>query len=129
MQKFYLILTAAIAIFITFIIYGANTGSSIPGASYLRGISYGDKVAHFMLFGFQSFFLNLALLTKRFQFGRVSVYQGSMIVGVVALVEELSQQFIATRAFEYYDLLADFSGIIFFAFITAACTRHRIGFL
>lgn len=126
MQKIYSTLTAVVAIFIVYTIYAANTGNTLPAANYLRSIAYGDKVAHFMLFGFLSFLFNLALATKCFEFGRFSVYRGSMLVGVAALLEELSQQFILTRTFEYYDLLADFSGIACFALITALLTKRRM---
>jgi len=48
-----------------------------------------------------------------------------MLVGVVVFVEELSQQFIPTRAFEYHDLLADFGGIVFFACMTTLYTKRQ----
>jgi len=114
------------ATLIVFMIYGANMGSSAPAAIYLRSIAHGDKIAHFLLFGFFSFLLNLALSTKRFEFGRISVYRGTVLVGLLALVEELSQRFIQTRTFEYYDLLADFAGIIFFALLTALYARESM---
>jgi len=126
MQKVYLLLTAAFAILIVFIIYSANTGNPLPAAGFIRSFTHGDKLAHFLLFGFLSFLLNLALSAKRFVFGRISIFRGSMIVGVVALLEELSQQFILTRTFEYFDLLADFSGILLFAGITAIFTRRQL---
>jgi len=126
MQKIYSTLACVVTIFIAYIIYAANTGNSLPVENYLRSIAYGDKLAHFMLFGFLSFLINLALGAKHFRVGRFSVYRGSMLVGAMALLEELSQQFIQTRTFEYYDLLADFSGIAFFALITALFTNGKI---
>jgi len=126
MQKLYWILATAVAVLIVCAIYSANTGSSMPAMHLLRSIAYGDKVAHFLLFGFFSFLLNMALSTKRFKFGRFSVYRGTVLVGLLALLEELSQRFISNRTFEYFDLLADFAGIFFFAVLTALYARESI---
>jgi len=124
MQKVYTTLACAFSLFIVFVIYGANTGIAMPAAEHIRSIAYGDKLAHFMLFGFLSFLLNLAFTTKRFEFGRFWVYRGSLLVGTIALLEELTQHYIPTRAFEFHDLLADFCGIVFFAFLTALYARQ-----
>lgn len=126
MQKFYSIFASAFAVFIVFIIYSANTGSPLPAATLVLSMDHGDKFAHFVLFGFLSFLLNLAFGAKCFRFGPFSIYRGTILVATVALLEEISQRYISTRAFEYYDLLADFGGIVFFAFLTALCAGRRL---
>jgi len=51
MQTVYAILTTVTAVFIVFIIYSVNSGHSLPAVTFLQSIAYGDKLAHFVLFG------------------------------------------------------------------------------
>lgn len=119
MQKVYVLIATGFSAFLAFIIYTANTGNEMPVQQLIRSVDHGDKVAHFILFGALSFLLNLAVTKKCFKWGRWSVYRGTALVAVLAVCEEGSQRFIASRTFDYFDLLADLTGVVLFAFITA----------
>ena len=70
-----------------------------------------DKICHFLLMGFLSYLTNAALDARRFRWRRLSVLRGSVLIGALVLVEEVSQIWIAHRAFELADLAADLAGI------------------
>jgi VanZ family protein len=80
----------------------------------IRRMPYGDKIGHFLLMGFFSFMLNLALKAKTFRVWRINFLLGTLIVLVVVFIEECSQIFIRGRSFDYRDLIADFAGIVIF---------------
>jgi VanZ family protein len=80
----------------------------------IRQMPYGDKIGHFLLMGFFSLMLNLALKARTFRVWRINFLLGTLIVLVVVFIEECSQIFIRGRSFDYRDLIADFAGIIIF---------------
>ena len=88
------------------------------GTAYLLDfvmyVPFGDKIGHFLLFGFFSLMLNLALKARTFRIWRINFLLGTLIVLIVVFVEEFSQIFIRGRSFDYRDLIADFAGIIIF---------------
>jgi len=80
----------------------------------VRKFPYGDKISHFLLFGFLSFLVNLALKAKTFRLWKINLLLGTLIVLAVVTIEEFSQKFIRGRSFDLIDLVADFAGIILF---------------
>ena len=80
----------------------------------IRRLPYGDKIGHFLLMGFFSLMLNLALKARTFRIWRINFLLGTLIVLVIVFIEEFSQIFIRGRSFDYRDLIADFSGILIF---------------
>lgn len=80
----------------------------------VRQIPYGDKIGHFLLMGFFSFLLNLALKARTIRFLKLNALWGTLIVLTVVTLEEFSQIFVRFRSFDYTDLIADFAGIVIF---------------
>lgn len=80
----------------------------------IRRLPYGDKIGHFLLMGFLSFAVNLALNARVIRIWRVNFLLGSLIVLAVVSLEEFSQIFVRGRSFDYTDLVADFAGILIF---------------
>ncbi|HMS43122.1 MAG TPA: VanZ family protein [Pyrinomonadaceae bacterium] len=90
----------------------------------IRNLPYGDKIGHFLLMGFFSFLLNLALSARSVKLWKFHYLLGSLIVLVVVTIEEVSQIFIRGRTFDWGDLAADFCGIFIFGEIARfLCNR------
>lgn len=123
MHKLYVSLATGFGLFLICIVYSANTGTDMAIMQWVRSFDHGDKVAHFLLFGVLSFLLNFAFKARSIKLGRWSIYSGTALVVILALFEEFSQHFIATRMFDYFDLLADLTGI----FVFALFTRYWLG--
>ncbi|MFY8272773.1 VanZ family protein [Pseudoalteromonas sp. SSDWG2] len=105
------ILAFAFACFLVWIIYLANTGQSSVFFEVVRRIPYGDKLGHFLLFGMMTVLASFALQARHTYLGTVKLYFGAIAVFSFALVEEVSQAFVATRTFDLVDLTADVLGI------------------
>lgn len=122
-------ITILYLILIVLIIVVANQGDYIYYLKTLVDlIPYGDKWGHFILMGLLAFFVNLLLTCEKFQLFKLSFLKGSIIVFLFVTLEELSQIFIANRAFDWQDLLFDYLGILVFGQL--ACwylTRTQIG--
>lgn len=90
----------------------------------IRNLPYGDKIGHFLLMGFFSFLLNLALSARSVKLWKFQYLLGSLIVLVVVTIEEVSQIFVRGRTFDWGDLAADFCGIFIFGEIARfLCNR------
>ena len=111
MYKLCLTLTFVFCAFILWVIYMANTGQSFPLFSWVRSIPYGDKIGHVVIYGLMTLGVNGVM---RFRF----VKWGSLLVASFALLEELSQYFVATRILDIGDLFADALGITVFTLIS-----------
>jgi polysaccharide biosynthesis protein VpsQ len=99
-------------LFILWIIYLANTGSSSIFFNFVRSIPYGDKWGHVGLFGFLTLLAIVGSKFRSFSCGRLNIYYGAAVVFLFALVEELSQAFIPSRTFDFVDLVANSIGIL-----------------
>ncbi len=77
---------------------------------------YGDKVAHFFLVGPLS---GLAVRATRGHRARwlFGLPTAALAVFALATAEELSQRWIPARAVDFYDFLANTSGIVVFAWL------------
>ncbi|HEX5222489.1 MAG TPA: VanZ family protein [Verrucomicrobiae bacterium] len=99
------------AVFVFVLIWLADSGRARWLFDLVRLVPGGDKTGHFVLFGWLSFLLNLVLRASTVRFGRLTLLKGSLIVGVFAIVEEVSQLFFAARTFDLRDLAAGLLGI------------------
>ena len=102
-------LTLAYAAALVLLVAAADRG--LLATSWLAGVPAGDKVGHFLLIGSLAYLANVALDGRRLRWRRVSVPRGSALVAAAVLAEEISQLWIAHRAFELADLAADAAGI------------------
>jgi len=125
MQSFFNAVAVIFSLFILSIIYHANTDGSMAAMHAIRSLKHGDKIAHFFLFGTLGFVMNLAFSCKTWRWFGISLYRGTALVLLFAIVEEFSQHFISRRMFDLLDLLADVLGVLFFAIITR-CVYHRL---
>lgn len=108
--------------FVVFVIVQADRGQLPDAFSLYREAPFGDTIGHFILIGGTAFFANLALELKTVRLGGRSILKGSVLVGVLAFLEELSQIAIPTRTFSLSDLLADGAGIF-----VAEILARRVG--
>ena len=128
-------------IFISYIIFLADTADYNFAFRVVGHIPYGDKMCHAILYGMMAFLLNYGLgfrrccaqgkcpwgmpqhlqflyrikafSSSRFKGALVNApYIGSIIVLTFAILEEFSQYYIPSRTFDLGDLLADFIGIV-----------------
>ncbi len=101
-------------IFISYIIFLADTADYNFAFRVVGHIPYGDKICHALLYGMMAFLLNYGLgFRKLHLFGVMAItpYMGSVIVLVFATLEECSQYYIPSRTFDLWDLVADFVGV------------------
>lgn len=119
-----------ITVIYIFVIAGIVVIANVKSTQYLLkfsgGIPYFDKIAHFLLMGGFSFFVNLVLKAKDISIGKLGYLLGSLIVFAIVTVEEFSQIFIAGRAFDWGDLVADYSGIILFGELARIVCRKYL---
>ncbi len=108
-----IILPLSFFLFISFIIYLADTADYNFAFRMIGHIPYGDKLMHGLLYGVMAFFLNYGLNYKAFN----SLQIGGIIVLIFATLEEITQYWIPSHTFDLGDLLADFIGVLFFSFL------------
>ena len=105
-------------IFISYIIFLADTADYNFAFRVVGHIPYGDKICHALLYGVMAFLLNYGLgFRKLHLFGVMAItpYIGSIIVLTFATLEECSQYYIPSRTFDLWDLGADFVGVVLFS--------------
>lgn len=113
-----ILLTLFILSIILYGIFLADTNSKgVKIFSLIDKIPYGDKIAHFLLFGALAWSLNYTLSCKKLYFKKLSFQLGASIVLTFAILEEITQLFIPTRSFDYFDILADVLGVTIFSFL------------
>jgi VanZ family protein len=110
--------------FITWIIYLANTAQNSIFFELVASIPYGDKLGHFCLFGLLTLVVNFAFKLKSYTLISFNIYVGSTVVLFFVLLEELSQYFIPSRTLDITDLLADVVGIITFSLVTRLISNY-----
>jgi VanZ family protein len=115
MHKGFVLLFGAFLGFIILFIYWANTSHENVVFEWVESIRYGDKIGHFCLFGGLAFTANAAFRFKCISLGRFNVLLGAVGVASFAVIEELSQYFIAVRSFDLWDLLSGIVGIFVFS--------------
>jgi VanZ family protein len=108
------ILGISFLIFIGFVILSANNGWDFFFFSWVKYLPLGDKMAHFILVGGVSFFVNLLLAVRMYKIGKTTVLLGSFIVFTFITIEEFSQMFLIRRNFDLLDLTANYLGIFIF---------------
>lgn len=101
--------------------------ADLNGTGYLLDfvgeISYGDKIGHFILTGLFALLLNLAFGLRKARVGVFGFPLGSLIVAIVATLEECSQIYVGGRNFDGGDLIADYLGIFAFGILAALIYR------
>lgn len=118
------VIAVSFFMFILWVIYLANMGSSSIYFEFIRSIPYGDKLGHFGLFGFLTLAAIVGSKFKSFMVGKLQIYYGSAIVLLFVIVEEASQVFIPSRTFDFTDLAADVLGILLASGMSYIANKH-----
>ncbi len=84
-----------------------------------------DKAGHFLLIGGMAFLLNLALGLREVRWLGRGWLLGSVLVGAVFTLEEISQLWFPARTFDLLDLAGDYTGILFFGWLAQLVSRRR----
>lgn len=119
------ILTAVYVCVLAVIVFLADKSATQYLFKPLRMLPYGDKIGHFLLMGFFSFLLNLALNARTVSAWKFNYLLGSLIVLVVVTLEEFSQIYVRGRTFDLTDLVADFLGIFLFGELARFICRRK----
>ncbi len=88
---------------------------------------YGDKVGHFVLFGFLGFLVNLAVyqVWPRVSIRSLAVRTSGTLAVLIGL-EEFSQRWFSTRTSSVIDLAASYAGLALFTWLAVRIgTRKR----
>lgn len=86
---------------------------------FIARLPAADKIGHFVFIGLLSYLVNLLCGNARLRWGRLAVLRGSLLVGTLVTLEEISQLWLPHRSFELADLLADLAGIWVFGRLRA----------
>ena len=108
----------AYASFILSVLWVMDTGRGQLVQAFVATHAYSDKLAHCVLMGALCLLLNVALAAPVVHIAYRPVLKGSLWLGAIIVLEELSQLYIAHRTFDLLDLLADFVGIAIAGVIT-----------
>jgi VanZ family protein len=110
------------ALFIILIIVLADSGR-LGIFAFLKGIPFGDKAGHFILYGILALLINLSLFRSLPSRSRMQITLTSgTILAVLIGLEEFSQQFFAKRSFDLVDLTFSYLGVIFFTWLAIKTT-------
>ena len=108
-----IILPLTFFIFISFIIYLADTANYNFAFKLIGHIPYSDKLMHGLLYGTMALLLNYGLNYKSVK----TLQLGGIVVLVFAVLEEITQYWIPSRTFDLGDLWADVVGVVLFSLI------------
>ncbi len=111
--------------FVAVIIFCADRRLLRPVFAFIAAHPGSDKIGHFILIGGTAFLLNLALGLREVRWLGRGWLLGSMVVGVVFTLEEISQLWFASRSFDLLDLAGDYAGILFFGWLARRVSRRR----
>lgn len=103
-------LTLLFILFMLGVILLADLGSLPSPVAMLYRFPNGDRAGHFILFGILAFLVNSAF-PRQVRLMRANVFYGSLIIAVLAILEEISQLFLSYRTFDLIDLAFTLLGI------------------
>jgi VanZ family protein len=103
-------LTVLFILFMLAIIILADLGAIPEPVKMLYRFPNGDRVGHFILYGILAFLVNLAF-PHQTRIARINVFYGSLVIGVLATLEEISQLFFPHRTSDLIDLTFSLMGI------------------
>jgi VanZ family protein len=90
----------------------------------IQDVALADKLAHLLLYGSLNLLMILAVHERRPAQPTVRVASGcSLLLGVIAALEEISQRYIPGRMFSAWDLATSLAGILAFGVLAAGMGR------
>ena len=102
---------------ILWIIWEADLGRYNQFIEMGKKVPLGDKIGHFMAYGFLAYLLNYAFRGKKFNIGQIQLYKAVVLVLGFAIAEEFSQLAFQERSFDLVDILFDILGVMAFMII------------
>lgn len=114
------------ALFLLLVIVLANTGKVGEVFGWVYFFPYGDKVAHFLLWGTLALLVSLGFSTSRVQILTRKVLKSNLIVCIPPLIEEISQIFFPGRSASLIDLAAGLAGIFILGEVGAWLRRQLL---
>jgi hypothetical protein len=112
------VLTVIYLLILAGIIAIADYKSTSYLLNFVGNIPFGDKIGHFILFGFCAFLVNLSLGGRNFGIGNFR-----LIVAIIITLEEITQIFVRGRTFSSIDLLCGYAGILIFGEVARMICR------
>lgn len=110
-------ITILFGLFIILIVILADLGK-LGVLSPVNSIPYGDKAGHFLLYGILALLLNLTFIRSRPDSNpNWIVLRIAWILALLVGLEEVSQQFFASRTFSLIDLGASYLGVFVFSWL------------
>ena len=109
-----ILLTLLFALLLLVIVIANDSGTLPDFLNIVYSVPFGDKISHFVLTGLLSMLVNLSLSCRKTHLVSRDLLLGSLLVGTVVTVEELTQIFFPTRSVSIFDLLAGYLGIWLF---------------
>ena len=117
MYKLAVLSTTLFAFFIGWVIYLADTGQKSIFFDLVKIIPFGDKIGHFLLFGFLTLGPIIVFKLRGMRIGKINVLYGAIVIFCVVVIEELSQKYVPGRTFDISDIMASLAGIVAFSFM------------
>lgn len=102
------------ALFLLCIILAANLGIGRRTLGLVYNFPYGDKIAHFLLFGVLSLLAGLSFSTRRVRLLDIPLLKSSLVIAALITLEEILQIPLARRDFDLIDLTAGLAGVFLF---------------
>lgn len=115
------ILAFGFALFLAFIIVLADTGNGQSLFELVRLLPGGDVMGHFLLLGTMSLLFNGALKFATLEWYGRRILWGTLLLLVVATLEECSQLLFVSRSFSFSDMAANTLGILMFGEVGRWC--------
>lgn len=121
------VLGVSLFVFTIWIISDADSGRRNIFMTFFASKPNGDKIGHVLLSGSLTLAANFLFQHRGYKIGKLYLPLGSLIVFILATIEESSQYFISSRTFDLKDALANTVGIILFSIPTYQVLRKKGG--
>ena len=112
-----IILPLSFFLFISFIIYLADTADYNFAFRVIGSIPNGDKLMHGLLYGVMALLLNYGLNFKSKKIFGFNMQVGAIVVLTFAGLEEITQYWLPSRTCDIFDFVADMVGVTLFSFL------------
>ena len=116
-NKLRLLLPLSFFLFISFIIYLADTADYNFAFRVIGNIPNGDKLMHGLLYGVMALLLNYSLNFKSKKIFGFNIQVGAIIVLTFAGLEEITQYWLPSRTCDVFDFVADTVGVVVLSFL------------
>ena len=110
-----IILPLSFFLFISFIIYLADTADYNFAFRVIGSIPNGDKLMHGLLYGVMALLLNYGLNFKSKKIFGFNMQVGAIVVLTFAGLEEITQYWLPSRTCDVFDFVADVVGVVLFS--------------